>query len=210
MSTKTKGKSKTRRKSKVPYDDLWRIPVALWEKIEASAKDAAPAAEAAAPIANGKRVEHSPAKTAHATHTHAPPAHAPAEERDRESSSMPLLTIVFAVAAAVGLGIWLAEDRKPPETAMEQTTPRALMPMLHAIAPKLSLHAAEDVWVRVAVDGAVVFEGRMPRGAAMEWKPTKNVVLRTTAASALSVMLNDAPSPMPAPTPDGEYRFDLP
>ena len=34
MSTKTKGKSKTRRKSKVPYDDLWRIPVALWEKIE--------------------------------------------------------------------------------------------------------------------------------------------------------------------------------
>jgi transposase len=34
MTTKTKSKSKTRRKSRVPYDDLWRIPDALWEKIE--------------------------------------------------------------------------------------------------------------------------------------------------------------------------------
>lgn len=34
MTTKTKNKNKTQRKSKVPYDDLWRIPDALWEKIE--------------------------------------------------------------------------------------------------------------------------------------------------------------------------------
>lgn len=34
MTTKTKNKNTTRRKSKVPYDDLWRIPDALWAKIE--------------------------------------------------------------------------------------------------------------------------------------------------------------------------------
>ncbi|OGR95338.1 MAG: hypothetical protein A2V88_11940 [Elusimicrobia bacterium RBG_16_66_12] len=182
---------------------------ALWEKIEASSK---PAADAASPVpaADGKGAAPSRPEAPHASRAHASAAHAPPEERSRETSSTALLMVVFAVAAAVGLGIWLAEDRKPRETASDDATPRVLMPMAHAVAPKLTLRATDDVWVRVAVDDAVVFEGRMPRGAAMDWKPTKTVALRTTSASALSVSLNDAPAPMPAPTPDGDYRFDLP
>jgi len=34
MTQKTVKKSRTRRTRKVPYDDRWRIPDALWEKIE--------------------------------------------------------------------------------------------------------------------------------------------------------------------------------
>ena len=34
MTQKAKTKSRTRRKPKVPYDDQWRIPDALWKKIE--------------------------------------------------------------------------------------------------------------------------------------------------------------------------------
>jgi transposase len=34
MTKESETRSTTRRKGKVPYDDLWRIPDALWEKIE--------------------------------------------------------------------------------------------------------------------------------------------------------------------------------
>lgn len=184
----------------------------LWDKIEASTKPEQPPADAA-PAADGKPAVPAPVKPAQAhapAHAHAPAAHAPAEEQGREASSAPLLLVVFAVAAAVGIGIYLAEDRKPPETGPEGSTPRVLMPMAHAVAPTISVRAIDDVWVRVMVDGAAVFEGRAPRGAVMEWKPTKTVSLRTTSAAALVVSVNDSEAPMPAPTPDGEYRFDLP
>ena len=83
------------------------------------------------------------------------------------------------------------------------------MPMTRAVAPKFSLRASEDVWVQVAVDGAILFEGRVPRGAELDWKPMKTVVLRATSIAALSVSLDDSAAPLPAPTPNGEYRFDL-
>lgn len=176
---------------------------ALWAKIEAPAEAEAPAKTAPAAKA--------PAARAHTTavKSHSPAAHAP-EQHAEPSSSGGLVGIVMAVAAIVGLGIWLGGSRAPQSAAETETTPRVLMPMPHAVAPVFSLHAEDDVWVQVSLDGVPAYEGRMPRGATMEWKPTKTVSLRTTAASSLSAAFSGAPTPMPAPSPDGDYRFELP
>jgi transcriptional regulator with XRE-family HTH domain len=119
--------------------------------------------------------------------------------------------IALAAALAVGLGIFIFKDRGTAAASRPmETTPRALMPLPRVGEAKVALRAIDDAWVRASVDGAVVFEGRVPRGAAMEWKPAHGVSLRTTAPSSLQITVNGAVRTLTTPTSDGEYRVDVP
>jgi len=178
----------------------------LWSKIEVPSPEEAAAQTAASATATAS------VPASRAATTRPPAAHsrnASQAEADASSSSGSMFLILFCVAAAIGLGIWLASDRKLPEISSPETTPKALMPMPRTVEPTISLRAVDDAWVQASVDAAVVFEGRVPRGTAMEWKPAKSVSLRTTSSEAIRVSVNGAPTPLPAPLPDGSYRFDV-
>lgn len=174
----------------------------VWARIEAAttAPAAAPANAPAGPNAPASGSSTSSA----ATKDH--PA------RAEESSSMTILAVLLLVAATVGLGIWLANDRAPaPEDSSRlQARPKALLPLPRAEPSKLALRAGRDAWIQASVDGEKVFEGRLPRGASLEWNPSRSVGLRTTAAASLQLSLNGASIALPPPTPEGEYRIDIP
>ncbi|MDE2509875.1 MAG: DUF4115 domain-containing protein, partial [Elusimicrobia bacterium] len=118
--------------------------------------------------------------------------------------------IALALAMAVGLGIVLFRDHGPSSAKPAETTPKALLPLPRAGETVVALRALDDAWVRAAVDGTVVFAGRVPRGAVMDWKPARGVSLRTTAPSSIQITVNGAAKPLGSPTPDGEYRIDVP
>jgi len=91
--------------------------------------------------------------------------------------------------------------------------PAALQPVVKpagSASTRVVLRATEDCWTRISVDGKVLFEGRLPRGAAMDWTPAKSLTLRATAPSALQVEVNGEPRPLGAASPDGEYTVVIP
>ena len=119
--------------------------------------------------------------------------------------------IIFAVALAVVGTAWILHDRAgapPPKPA--QTMPSALLPISKPVSTRVIVHALEDCWARVTVDGDVAFEGRIPRGAMMDWTPVKSMSLRAASAAALEVTKNGAPFELSSPSPDGDYHIDLP
>jgi cytoskeletal protein RodZ len=156
-------------------------------------------------------------KPAPAAHGHAAPAHghahpqpdAHAHEAHPQGSGA-TGAIVLAVFLAIGLAVFLFKDRGPDAAAPAQVAPAALQPMPRAIEPKLVVRLKNDAWLRVSVDGQIVFEGRAPRDAVQEWKPAKFVDLRTTEPSALDLNLNGQPMTLGAPGPDGQYRVEIP
>ena len=169
----------------VPFEELW-------------AKIQPPAAEAgAAPSAAPASAAATPPPAAHVGKAPAPSATG---------------AIVFAAALALSLGVWLFKDHRPAATAKPtETTPRVLMPLPRTTEPvKVDLRAVDDAWVRVTVDDNVAFEGRLPRGRAMEWEPSRSVSLRTTSPASLLLTVNGVPHPMADPTPDGDYRIEVP
>ena len=103
-----------------------------------------------------------------------------------------------APAAKPGAAASSGSGGKAPPTLVPRTT-----------EPKVGLRAIDDAWVRVTVDDDVAFEGRLPRGGAMEWRPTRFVSLRTTAPASLQLTVTGAPQALVNPTPDGEYRIEV-
>lgn len=195
----------------IPFEELWakvQPPAAEAGAASASAAAApAPSAPAGAPATPAPRPV-APAPAPKPQLTPVPATHvgtAPA-------SSSATGAIVFAALLAVGLGVWVFKDHRPSAAAKpeESSTPRVLMPLPKTTEPaKVGLKAVDDAWVRVTVDDNVAFEGRLPRGAAMEWKPSKSVSLRTTAPASLQLTVNGAPRALANPTPDGEYRIEV-
>lgn len=184
----------------VPFDDLWA-------KVQPPKDEPAPPPAAAATPApkTAPASSFNPGGKPHAT---PPPSHVPQQSGGASATG----AVLLALALAVGLGVWLFKDRHPAAVAKPaESTPRALMPLPRTIEPpKVGLRAVDDAWVRVTVDDKVEFEGRLPRGGAMEWKPAKSVSLRTTAPASLQLTVNGAPIPLPAPTPEGEYLIPVP
>jgi len=194
----------------IPFEELWskvQPPAADAGAASAAATAApAPAAPASAPATPAPKPA-TPAPAPKPQLTPAPATHvgtAPA-------SSSATGAMIFAAVLAVGLGVWVYKDHKPSAAAKPaETTPRVLMPLPKTTEPaKVGLRAVDDAWVRVTVDDSVAFEGRLPRGGAMEWKPSKTVSLRTTSPAALQLTVNGAPRPLTNPTPDGEYRIEV-
>ncbi|HEX4047578.1 MAG TPA: helix-turn-helix domain-containing protein [Elusimicrobiota bacterium] len=194
----------------VPFEQLW----AKIQPPEAAAASAsAPAAPAAvagasAPATSGAGRAAAPAPA----HTPPPAAHAAPTTHAASAAPAPSATgaIVFALALAVGLGVWLVKDRQPAAVAPQaESTPRALLPLPKTTETKVGLRAIDDAWVRVTVDDKVAFEGRLPRGASMQWTPSHSVSLRTTSPSSLQLTVNGVPQALANPTPDGEYRIEV-
>ena len=178
----------------VPFDELW-------SKIQPPSADALPAPETA---------ESSPASSFNPggkAHVAAPESHV----LQTPGGSSATGAVLFALALALGLGVWLYKDHHPAAAARPaESTPRALLPLPRTTEPKVGLRAVDDAWVRVTVDDNVAFEGRLPRGGAMEWKPARSVSLRTTAPASLQLTVNGTPQALSNPTPDGEYRIEVP
>lgn len=131
-----------------------------------------------------------------------PPAHGPAQGPGATGA------IVLAVALALGLGVYLFKD--PDNTQPSQAAPTALQPLPRAVEPKFVVRLKSDAWLRVSVDGQLMFEGLAPRDAVQEWKPAKFVDLRTTEPAALDLNLNGQPLALGAQGPDGRYRIEIP
>ncbi len=118
--------------------------------------------------------------------------------------------IVLAVALALGLALYLLMDQGKQAVAPIPAAPAALQPMPRIIEPLLVVRLKNDAWLRVSVDGVVLFEGRAPRDSIQKWKPSKFVDLRTTDPTALSLSLNGQPVTLGTPGPDGQYRVEIP
>jgi len=217
----------------VNFDEIWKLLNAAPEAETAegvqgiTAAEGTPAPEKAmeAPAAEQKKSSpkatkgnsssvpthapsHAPAHSAHAP-SHAP-AHTPASHDAHPHSSGATGAIVLALVLAVGLAVYLFKDGGKPAVEPAQAPPAALQPMPRQVEPKLVVRLKNDAWLRVSVDGQVVFEGRAPRDAVQEWKPSKFVDLRTTEPAALEVTLNGQPFALTNPGPDGQYRVEIP
>lgn len=173
-----------------------------------------PAAEgAAAPAADGKAAPapaaahaHAPAPAAHG-HAHAPAA---SHGDGSHASTGAAPAMILAAVLGIALAVWLFKDQGKPANA-PSATPAALQPVARAVEPKLLIRLKDDAWLRVSLDGQVVFEGRAPRDAAQEWKPAKFVDIRTTEPAALELTLNGMTlPPLTTPGPDGQYRVEIP
>ena len=183
----------------VPFDELWA-------KIQPPKDEPAPSPAAAAPAPKpAPASSFNPGGKPHAT---PPTSHVPQQAGGASATG----AVLLALALAVGLGVWLFKDRHPAVVAKQvESTPRALMPLPRTTEPpKIGLRAIDDAWVRVTVDDKVEFEGRLPRGAAMEWKPAKSVSLRTTASASLQLTIDGVPRALVNPKPDGEYLIEVP
>ncbi len=171
--------------------------------VNTTADAATPHATAAAHV---KPASAPAVKTAPPAHGHAPAAHGGGHQQGSGATG----AIVLAVALAIGLGVYLFKDSSKEAAAPVQTAPAALQPMPRAIEPKLVVRLKADAWLRVSVDGQIVFEGRAPRDAVQEWKPAKFVDLRTTEPAALDLNLNGQQVTLGPPGPDGQYRIEIP
>jgi cytoskeleton protein RodZ len=180
----------------------------LWAKVQPPAAEAG-AAPSGSPAAAPGTSSPKPAAATSASRLHSTPA--PASHVGKAPASSATGAIVFTVALTLIGGVWLYKDHRPATMARPaETTPRVLMPLPRTTEPvKVALRAVDDAWVRVTVDDNVAFEGRLPRGGAMEWKPSRSVSLRTTSPASLLLTVNGAPHPLANPAPDGDYRIEV-
>ncbi len=169
----------------------------MWKLLNASAEAPAQAAGSEAPGEAASPVAANPAPAAHAA-----PAHAPTHGA--------MGAIALAVILAIALAVYLSSATNKPAAQPAQTAPAALLPMPRQVEPLLVIRLNNDTWLRVSVDGQIVFEGRAPKDAVQEWKPSKFVDLRTTEPAALEVTLNGQPVTLSTPGPDGQYRVEIP
>ncbi len=184
----------------VNFDEIWAmLNSPAPDPAEAAAES--PAAVTTTTTASPAPAEPKAPKPAQAAHS-PKPAHA---EGPGATGA-----IVLAVALAIGLAVYLFKDQGKPAAVTAQVPPAALQPMPRSVEPKLIVRLKSDTWLRVSVDGQIVFEGRAPRDAVQEWKPSKFVDLRTTEPAALDLNLNGLPVTLGAPGPDGQYRVEIP
>ncbi len=201
----------------VNFDEMWALLNAVPAAEAAPAPEGAteaPSVAAAPETPAPKRESHAPKAKPHApapahapSHGHAPAPHAAAPHAAGSGATG---AIVLAVVLAIGLAVFLFKDQGKIAAPQPQVAPVALQPMPRQIEPKLVVRLKTDAWLRVSVDGQIVFEGRAPRDAVQEWKPTKFVDLRTTEPGALDISLNGQPVTLGAPGPDGQYRVEIP
>jgi len=201
----------------VNFDEIWKLLNAVPDSdstataVESSAASTVPTTDLSAPAAE-KAPETKAPKSAPKSHAVSAPAHAAHEAHAAPHAAAHGASgaIVLAVILAIGLAVYLYQDSNKPAVQPAQTAPAALQPMPRQIEPKLVIRLKNDAWLRVSVDGQVVFEGRAPKDAVQEWKPSKFADLRTTEPSALEVTLNGQPVTLSTPGPDGQYRVEIP
>ena len=89
-----------------------------------------------------------------------------------------------------------------PDAARPDAAPQA--------EPKrVVVEAVDDVQTKVDVDGETVFEGRIPKGARMDWTPSKSMALTVSDASLVRVTVDGVERGLGAAGPGGRYRISL-
>ncbi|MBI5240151.1 MAG: DUF4115 domain-containing protein [Elusimicrobia bacterium] len=180
----------------------------LWDKLHPAPSPAETAPAAPAPA--GKPAGHgAPAPKA--------PAHAPAAATPLEASPYfnalvsALGAVSLSLALAAALVWWVSRSIAAPRAHAEEVqTPQALLPLRPATEPKLAVTCRDDAWLSVRTDGALVFAGRLPRGASHEFQAKKTLLLRAAVPENMDLTLNGAPYRLPRPDESGDYRIEAP
>lgn len=190
------------------YCDHLEIPFEpLWDAINPNA----PAPAAPAPQAPAGKAGTAAPKTA--SPSTPPPAARPAapppsrhHHEEEKSSPAGAAVLVVSIVVALGAFIWLRQHKSelPPQTS----TPAALEPSVEPARPELTIVAEDETWLSVKADGALVFEGRMPKGARQAWQARRGFLLRAPQPGRLSVLLNGATVQLSSATAEGDYKLE--
>lgn len=119
-----------------------------------------------------------------------------------------LITAGFACLAIYALRP--EGNRRGIESTGAPSPPNALAPLAPAPEPDLVIEFQGEAYVRVLTDGELRFEGRVPLGTRQEWKARREISLKTSDSTALSLTLNGSPYTLPPPGPAGDYRIEGP
>ncbi len=117
--------------------------------------------------------------------------------------------IVLSLLLLLFLCVYLLKDQGNKEAKHAPMAPTALRPLPQSIETKFVIRLKSDAWLRVAVDGQIVFEGLAPRDSVQEWKPSKFVDLRTTDPAVLELSLDGQPLMLGAQGADGQFRVEI-
>jgi len=118
-----------------------------------------------------------------------------------------ILLLIVLVLARSQMGASLLGSSQPPPTFVPQVTIFAPLPTTanQSASPpaqsapegaagelRLALDARERAWVRVRVDGSIVFEGIPAPGPGLPFSARREITVETGDAGAFEVILNDA------------------
>jgi transcriptional regulator with XRE-family HTH domain len=177
----------------------------LWDKLHPAPAPEPPAAAPKAPApAHAGRASAAPTRPAPATGI---PLEASPYFQALISS---LGAVALSLALASSLVWWLARSARSGTHAPEPQTPQALLPLRPAAEPKLVVTCRDEAWLSVKADGALLFAGRLPRGARHEFAARKALLLRAASTENLDLSLNGSPYRLPRPDEAGDYRIEAP
>lgn len=120
------------------------------------------------------------------------------EEKKEKSTDLAKVATLTLLLALIG-GWWLftivrsssrREVRKPLAIAQRGLDPISLTPSERLI---LMAHARENVWMRVAPDKKLNFEGFVAAGSSRAWEANDEIFIRIGNVAAVSLTLNGAP-----------------
>ncbi|MBI4056237.1 MAG: DUF4115 domain-containing protein, partial [Elusimicrobia bacterium] len=98
----------------------------------------------------------------------------------------------FLLLPVVILLFWKFNPGKDKKTVKEKEAESSSFSDLSVPAKEFSLQVKfmEPSWIRLAIDGKLSFEGKVPGGVSQEWKGKESAVLRTTTPESIQVMLD--------------------
>ncbi len=153
-----------------------------------------------------------PAPKAEALPGAAPAAHKGPESDAPASASPGLVLGLLAVLALSGLILLSGGSHQAPapSPAPAPAPPEALAPLSASREAVLVVEFTDDAWIRIAAEGQVRFEGRVPRGSRQEWKSRQGFEVRVPAPESVSFSLNGSSYSLKTPDPAGIYRIEAP
>ncbi|MBI5244452.1 MAG: helix-turn-helix domain-containing protein [Elusimicrobia bacterium] len=104
---------------------------------------------------------------------------------------LPFALIVVLLIAGALLWAFKSKGSAPPAPKAPEP-PAAVAPVNRVPDMSLKIVPLRETWIRLQVDGALRFEGRMPALAPQEWRAKKGFSLRVSEAQDLNVLLDGA------------------
>jgi len=105
------------------------------------------------------------------------------------ASSRAAPTFVPEVTIFAPLPTTMGNPALPPDPAPAE--PEPTQPPISAAGLKVALDVRERAWVRVRVDGSIVFEGIPPSGLGLPFSAQREISVETGDAGAFEVIVND-------------------
>lgn len=109
------------------------------------------------------------------------------------SIGVSVLAIILGVTSLVFIGSRARSNFKSPSKLTKEIN-RATAPIVTKIRKGedllLTIKTRSDVWLKVALDGTVVYEDILKRGSEENWQAKKSLEISTSRAEALNAELN--------------------